>query len=207
MEMHNRCKKMQCTAVIIAGGQSRRMGIDKRFLTIGGESFIERMLRLASSFAREVIVSLATEEQASKLGTGDNFKVVLDENPGKGPAYALTTAAKHASYEYIAVMPVDSPLLEPELYYLLMREVRGYDAAVPVVRGFAEPLHAVYSTSALLSKAQAGSKSMMALLTLLNVNFVPEEKLSSAGIEMLSFLNVNTPEEYKKLREKVKKCR
>jgi len=207
MKMHNRNEKMLCTAVIFAGGQSRRMGKDKRFLTLDGESFIKRMLKVATRFAQEVIISLATEEQASQISAEYNFKVVLDEKPGKGPAYALISAAKHASYEYLAVMPVDSPLLEPELYYLLMREVKGYDAAVPIVRGFAEPLHAVYSKRALMAKSKEELKSMNALLTLLNVNFVPEEKLSREGIEMLSFLNINTPEEYKKLREKVKTCR
>jgi molybdopterin-guanine dinucleotide biosynthesis protein A len=208
MKMHNRDEKIQCTAVILAGGQSRRMGRDKRFLTFEGESFIERMFKLASCFAKEVIISLATEEQAETIHTSGNFKVVLDENPGKGPAYALISAAKNADYEYLAVMPVDSPLLEPELYHLLMREVKGYDAAVPLVNRMPEPLHAVYSKQSLLARAsEAEPGSMNALLSLLNVNFVEEEKLRIADPEMLSFLNINTPEDYKKLREKVKTCR
>jgi len=206
--MHNRNEKMRCTAVILAGGQSRRMGRDKRFLTLEGESFIERMLRLASGFAREVIISLATEEQTSQISAVGNFKVVLDENPGEGPAYALISAARHASYEYLAVMPVDSPLLEPEVYRLLMREVKGYDAAVPVVNRMPEPLHAVYSRQGLLARAsEAEPGSMHALLSLLNVNFVEEEKLRIADPEMLSFLNINTPEDYKKLRERVETCK
>ena len=202
MKMHNR-RKLRCTAVILAGGQSRRMGRDKRFLTLEGESFIERMLRLASGFAEEVVISLATEEQASEICAGE-FKVVLDESPGKGPAYALLTAAKHAAHEHIAVMPVDSPLLNPELYRILLQEVGGYEAAVPVVRGFPEPLHAVYRTRALLRVEAAQPRSARELLTLLNVNFVPEERLSSAGIDGLSFLNVNTPQEYTELRKRWK---
>lgn len=206
MKMHNRDEKMRCSAVILAGGQSRRMGRDKRFLTLDGESFIERLLKLASSFADEVLVSLAIEEQAERLPEG-SFRVVLDENPGMGPAHALITAAKRASFEVLAVMPVDSPLLEPQLYRLLLREIPGYDAAVPVVGGFAEPLHAVYSTQALITKGEGKPKSMNHLLKLLNVNFVTGEKLRSAGIDTKNFLNVNTPRDYERLKDRVKKCR
>ena len=203
--MHNRVEKVGCTAVVLAGGESRRMGRDKRSLTLEGQSFLERIVNLASGFAAEVIVSLATREQGDAVPA--NIKVVLDENPGEGPACALISAARQASYEYLAVMPVDAPLLKPEIYRLLMREVEGYEAAVPVVKGRPEPLHAVYSKQAVLSCAETRPRSVRALLSLLNVNFVPEEKLRIADPEMLSFLNINTPEDYKKLRERVEKCR
>ncbi len=199
MKMHNR-GRLECTAIIIAGGRSTRMGRDKRLLRLGGESFLERMLAIASGFAGEVILSLADEEQARKVPAG-RFRIVYDESPGKGPLYGLISAAKHAEFDVLAVMPVDSPLVDPELYTLLTEEVHGYDAAVPVVNKFPEPLHAVYIKNAIIRRCGEEIRSMNHLLKLLNVNFVPEEKIRGAGISMMSFVNVNTPEEYERLRE------
>ncbi len=201
MKMHNR-GKLRCTAIIIAGGQSKRMGRDKRFLKLGGESFIERVLKVASSFAMDVIVSLASREQADKLQGLKGFRVVLDEKPGRGPAQALVGAARHAKFNVVAVLPVDAPLVVPELYRVLIGELKGYDAAVPVLGGFPEPLHAVYNRRAVM--LPQAPESMNQLLNMLNVNFVPEEKLRREGIDTLSFMNVNTPEEYRKLVERWK---
>ncbi|NOZ57995.1 MAG: molybdenum cofactor guanylyltransferase [Euryarchaeota archaeon] len=202
--MHNRDTALGCTAIVIAGGQSRRMGRDKRFLSLGGESFLERVLKVASSVAGEVILSLAHESQVSGVEPG-SFRIVLDERPGMGPVHGLISAAREASFPLLAVMPVDSPLLDPGLYRLLLDELGDHEAAVPVVGGFAEPLHGVYRREAVLRAGAEKPGSMNHLLKMLNVNFVPEEKIRSAGVSMLSFVNVNTPEDYERLRER--ECR
>ena len=65
-----------------------------------------------------------------------------------------------------------------------------------------EPLFAVYSRACLPAAEdclRAGQKSLRALLDRVKVRYVPPEELTGFDLERI-FTNVNTPEEYERLK-------
>ena len=48
--------EIDVTGVLLAGGKSRRMGADKRYLVVGEQTLLERGLAVLSSIFQEVLV-------------------------------------------------------------------------------------------------------------------------------------------------------
>lgn len=94
------------TGIVLAGGQSSRMGRDKALLRWGGVSLLDRasdQLRLAGA-ARVIVCGRDAE------GSG-----VVDVSPGQGPLSALAQLVAVLEDGNVLVVPVDMPLLSPAL--------------------------------------------------------------------------------------------
>ncbi|NOZ82219.1 MAG: molybdenum cofactor guanylyltransferase [Euryarchaeota archaeon] len=190
---------MRCTAVVLAGGASRRMGSDKKLLRLNGRSFLEHVVEAARAAGEEVMVAVATAAQAEEVMRLCDARVVLDSHPGAGPAMALLSASAQASHECILSMPVDCPLLKPELYRLLAAELEHSSACIPEALGRLQPLHGAYRRSALAGLERV--RSMYQLAELLKARVLPESRVRSADPGLESFLNVNTPQDYRRILE------
>ena len=194
---------MRCTAVVLAGGASRRMGSDKKLLRLGGRSFLELVLEAAAEAGDEVLVAVATREQAREVAERCEVEVVLDSHPGAGPAMAMLSAAGVAKHECLLSMPVDCPLIKPGMYRLLVHELGAsaeHGACLPEAMGRVQPLHGAYRRDALRGVRRV--RSMHRLAELLNPLVVPESTVRTADPELESFLNVNTPRDYRMLVER-----
>ena len=186
------------TAVILAGGQSRRMGRDKLILTAGGETLLDRAVRRYASVFPRVLVSVASPEKFPELG--DNR--VFDVFPGAGPLAGLH-AGLLATGEDVFLTGADMPYSSPEKALLLSSLCGDADACVVTdADGRWEPLFGFYRAS-LLPKAEAllasGRRSMASLLSSVSLREVSLEELGE-GEDSLLLRNVNRPEDYEKLR-------
>jgi molybdopterin-guanine dinucleotide biosynthesis protein A len=104
---------------------------------------------------------------------------------------------------WVFIVSCDVPFLNNRVVERLFQEVEGYDAAVPVwPNGLLEPLHAVYSAKAALRTAftavKEGRFKNIAILRNLKINYVPIDSFRSVDSRFLSFLNINTLDEYQK---------
>ncbi len=190
---------MKVTGIILAGGKSKRMGRDKRTLEIKGSRFIDRVYSVFSEFCSQIIVSYSTPE--SKLDL--NAEAVFDEVANYGPVAGICSALKRARHEIVALAPVDTPALTSEVYMKMLRKIEGYNAVVPKNGRFIEPLIAVYRKEPLLESCtlsmKYGEKSVHKVVhRMKNVNFVDIREISP---DLLSFENVNTPEDYLRLKK------
>jgi len=133
------------SCIVLAGGRSIRMGVDKRGLRFGGETFLDIALRNARSISEDVIVSLGSEDQVD--GSLEVARLVYDDVRERGPLYGLTAALKVCKRPFAALLPVDAPLLNPEIYGIMV-DRRGVDDSIEAVvpHGFygLEPLYGVY---------------------------------------------------------------
>ncbi len=185
--------------MVLAGGASRRMGSDKKLLMLNGRSFLEHVLEAACRVGDEVMVAVATEAQAEVVRRLCDTRVVLDSAPGAGPAMALLSASAHASGECILSMPVDCPLVKPELYFMLAGELEHGNACIPEAYGRLQPLHGAYRRSAMAELKEA--RSMYQLAEMLEARVLPESAVRRADPQLESFLNVNTPRDYRRILE------
>jgi molybdopterin-guanine dinucleotide biosynthesis protein A len=188
-------KKISC--IILAGGKSKRMGIDKKFLLLEGKSLLEIAVEMGKSLSDEVIVSLGTVEQEKKvLARGLEVTTVVDLVQHKGPLAGLCTALRRCTKKYAAVIPCDTPLLKREVFLSLLEDCEEWDAVVPLVRGMPEPLVAVYRVEPMLKACEEAARAGR-----WKVGDVMEslKRKKYCPMDAVGFLNVNTPEDMREV--------
>jgi len=197
--MMNQDGRHNITGVILVGGKSRRMGRDKAFLQIAGKTLFERVLGIFSeSFDRIVLVGDRAERFA-----GYGLPILPDIYPGSALG-GLYTALSHAETEYIFVSSCDLPFPNREILLYLCSFRDGFDAVVPnTAHGF-EPLFALYAKSCLRPMRElleSGNFCAYAYYPQIRVRYVKGEELAHLDRDGRSFVNVNTPEEFEKIKE------
>ncbi|HEY2614506.1 MAG TPA: molybdenum cofactor guanylyltransferase [Chthoniobacterales bacterium] len=136
---------MTFSAVLLAGGESRRMGRDKATIEFEGQPLWKRQLELLRSLDPEKLFVSAR----ARLGwLPDNVGLLLDDPPSRGPLSGLTKALTAMRTTHLVALAVDMPFItagELENLLELATEDRG---VVPVVADRAEPLAAIYPATA-----------------------------------------------------------
>ena len=187
------------TAIILAGGHSRRMGEEKARLLIHREPLITRVARLLRMAFRRVAVVGPPELRDVTL----DAQIIPDLRPEQGPLAGMESAFGATRTTFLFVVGCDMPFISPAL--ALRMAARGYesdnvDAVVLHNERGPEPLHAVYRRdcqphiSALLDD---GERSLHSLLARVTVAEIPPDEQSRFDPQGLATLNVNTPEDWR----------
>ncbi len=134
------------TAIIMAGGKSRRMGTNKSQLPIGEETLIEHILKQLKQRFAKIIISANDIKRYSSLG----HQIVPDQIPDNGPVMGLISAVRAANDDLSFVQACDIPQTDYSLLRRMLAGADGYDAVIPQnPGGKVEPLFALYRKSAL----------------------------------------------------------
>jgi molybdopterin-guanine dinucleotide biosynthesis protein A len=182
------------TGVILGGGQSRRMGRDKRHLHWEGEPFLDRICRLMSPLFDEVLVVTAQEDyDCSRLPV----RLVTDKIHEKGSLGGLYTGLMEAKNHFIFVVACDMPFLLKES---IARVCLGPASDVLVVKlstGI-QPLHGRYSKRCAPIIEQMIKKGDLKIQNLLIYSEVAVEIMGESLFDDIdpyrrSFTNINTP--------------
>ena len=137
---------MEATLLVLAGGESRRMGRTKAWLEVGETTLVRWVAsRLAPAF-NEVVVSFAEPEQVEELVP---YRLVFDRKAAAGPLAGLEAGLSAARTEVVFAVACDMPYVTPELAAMAVAASSGCDAAIPRADGLAEPTCAAYRKSAL----------------------------------------------------------
>lgn len=191
-------------AIILAGGQSSRMGQDKTLLRLDGETMLERVYQIVSPLVSEIVIMLSQSQDRENI-TGrlsGNFKVGLDSTPLQGPLQGISDAVHLLpdTGRFIYILSCDLPYLTTTWLDSLRLSLLSNDQADIVCTssdGFKNPLIAVYRFP-VVKKAKtlvnSGKRSCLALLdSHLVINQEPQ------GEESLVTVNINTPDDYHKV--------
>jgi Molybdopterin-guanine dinucleotide biosynthesis protein A len=194
------------SCVVLAGGKSERMGRDKAFLVHRGKPFVFLVVRSALEVAEKVVVCIGNKNKEDFLRVLPNGVLVVNDSVNFGtPLSGIFTGFTLLKQGYCAVVACDMPLLKKQLLVHLFELAKGYDAAVPLWKdGALEPLLAVYRIEATLSAIKHAVKRgefspRQVVLHLKNVRYVDIEELRAVDPKLESFLNINTPEDYKRI--------
>ena len=181
------------TLIVAAGGKSTRMGRDKRFLPLDGESLLARTLRKGHAAGFPSIVLAAEGERSDLTVLAEEFGayLVTDDIPAQGPAAAIAAGLAAAETEWSLVLSGDMPFYDFELVRALLPEAEGETQVVlPTLLGYWQPLAALYrrDAGAVFAAAIArGDRKLGIILRELTVREVP--LTVDAGL----LFNVNTP--------------
>jgi molybdopterin-guanine dinucleotide biosynthesis protein A len=183
-------------AVILAGGKNSRMGENKAYLTLAGETFLARMTGQLSQF-EELLISADNAGKYAEAG----LAVVEDLHPECGPIGGIYSALCACRSDYLLVVSCDMPLFKKELAQYLTEFVSdSYDALVLSTRdGQIEPLCAIYAKhikDIFKTQIEAGNYSMRGVLDKVRVCRVP---IFDTDFPDEVVKNVNTPQEYQQL--------
>jgi molybdopterin-guanine dinucleotide biosynthesis protein A len=111
--------------VILAGGRSSRMGVDKATLKVNGMLLIDRM--------RELLDSLGIDDVYVSGDVKGYKNCIKDTAQYGGPARAIVnTIQSLKGYDAALVVPVDMPLLSKEVLKLLLKENSCYFQGYPM---------------------------------------------------------------------------
>ena len=187
----------ELTLIVAAGGRSTRMGTDKRFLPLDGETLLARMLRKGSAAGFHSVVLAAEGERSDLAALAEEYGayLVTDEIPAQGPAAAIAAGLAAAKTEWALVLSGDMPFYDFELVRALLPEATGDTQVVlPTISGYWQPLAALYRRDAGTAFAAAIARGDRKLGIILRELTVKELPLTvDAGI----FFNVNTPASYR----------
>src|SRR5262249_20887164 len=140
-------RAMSLGAVILCGGESRRMGRPKAWLPFGSERLLQRVVRLVATVAEDVAVVAAPGQDLPPLPAPGI--VARDPVRGRGPLQGLAAglAALPDRVELAYATATDVPFLHPEWVKLQARLIGNHDLAMPYCQGYHHPLAALYRRS------------------------------------------------------------
>lgn len=183
--------------LLLTGGASRRMGIDKALLEVDGRRLAERGASVLAAVCEPVL----------EVGPGvSGLPAVREDPPGQGPLAALGAGlaelARLGHDGPVVALAVDMPFAGVDLLRLLA-ERPGPATAVPVAGGEPQPLCARYGPEARAAVPRllaAGERSLRALLAVVEVGWVPPAEWEPVGGPD-AFRDLDTPEDLAGLRQ------
>lgn len=179
---------------VLAGGRSSRMGTNKAFLEIGGQTLLARALSVVSSACGSATI-IGDPATFSEFGS-----VLPDTFPGCGPLGGIHAALSHSRAQLNFILAVDMPFVSVDLIRFLMAKAAKNSAIVTVPRSQSrlQPLCAVYRREFgdhAERSIRAGHYKINPLFQTIPVHVIDEQELSAAGFSERNFINVNTPED------------
>lgn len=190
--------KSSMSSIILAGGQSRRLGRDKALEQMGSQTLICRVIDCVSRLTSETIIVVADQSRGESLPLAEDDRVVLDIYPGCGSLGGIFSGLSAAREDWGLVVACDMPFLNPELLMYLLSLRDGFDAVVPVLAGRPEPTHALYAKTCLPhieQRLKNHDLKISGFFENVRVKYVLEEDIARIDPEFLSFFNVNTPDD------------
>lgn len=200
------------TSIVLAGGESSRLGFDKALEVLSGKSLIQWVIDRLAGLSTEIIVvasgrdcpdelrgaldpGLGRQLAAARCPKSVAVKVVGDVYPSVGALVGIYSGLAASSASRAIVVGCDMPFLNAGLLGYMVGVSPAFDVVVPRTAKGVEPLCAVYSKSCLgsiRSLLQRNELRIGQLLNMVKVRYVDEEEIARFDPEHLSFFNINT---------------
>jgi len=182
-----------CTAIILAGGESKRMGQDKASLIFEGQTLLARAEQRLTPLFEHVLVSVREQRSDTHLSQ------ILDKSESRAPMIGIIAALEAAETDWLFVVGVDMPFLSPRLVCFMAEQRKGYDAVLAEVGGKLQPLLAFYRKEACLPAMQAriaqNKRSLIQLIPHIHANILSEHDLLRLDASQQSFIDFDTKDD------------
>lgn len=188
---------------ILAGGESRRMGVNKARLLVEGVPMIERVLRTLSAVTDDVSIVTNTPEAYLMLGFPLLGDLRRDASRGAGPLAGIEAALSATTRSFSLIVACDLPFLTAGFLSLLLQYRQDAQIVVPETTGVQKSqLHsmcAVYQASVypvVTGLLDHGERRMETLLEHTTVRRIRASEYAHLPHSNRLLMNVNTPDDF-----------
>jgi len=181
-----------CTAIILAGGKSQRMGCDKAMLPFAHQPLIQSVISVIQPLFPATIISVREYRPEIRLPQ------ICDRQADGGPLMGLLSAMSDIKTSWAFVVGCDMPFVSSALVQQLATQRFQQQAVIPMVHGQLQPLSAFYARSCIpLMRASfsLGDKSLLGAIQHLKVSYVDETKMIQTDPLLRSFFDLDTPQD------------
>ena len=188
------------TGVILAGGESTRMGKNKAFIEINGKRIIDRTVSLFREVFDDVLLVTNTPLDYIEL----KVRIVTDLVSGKGSLGGIYTGLFFSSSPKAFFVGCDMPFLDRRVIQYFLGLAQTADIVVQRTKDYWQPLHAIYPRTLLKPierLLQQGELKIIKTYQGMRVREVTGKELKRFDPDLHTLSNFNTPEELKKLLE------
>jgi len=189
-------EQLKISAAILAGGANKRFnGKTKANIQISGVRIIARTVKILHDIFDDIVIVTNTPDEFKGF---NSFTVVPDEIKNVGPLGGIQAALKAAKNDAVFVFASDMPCISSELVrnHIDFYNRRRCDAAIPRIKDFKEPLHAIYHKriESQLTEFLSGANkySIENFIKDLNVRY---HNLDDLENNRKAFVNINTPQD------------
>jgi molybdopterin-guanine dinucleotide biosynthesis protein A len=180
------------SAILLAGGRSRRMGVDKATVQIEGEPLWQRQIGILRGMPVE---SVRLSVNSVPAWRPVEVEVIADTSPSRGPLSGVAAGLGRLKTSHLLVLAIDLPRMTAEHLRKLWRMARPGVGVIPQNGEYFEPLCAIYPVEALALAEQmlnAGDASLQTLARkLVDCSQARIHRLREP--EAALYLNMNTP--------------
>jgi len=184
-------KREEATLIILAGGEGQRMGFPKHELPMGETNILEWIHhRLGDLFAETIVVGRGISISNQEI------RIAEDGYSERAALVGIHAGLTASRTDLTFVVACDMPHVEPGLVSHLLCAAADADVVVPVIRGYREPLCAVYRTTCLPPIARSiehGILKIVHFYTEVRVREIREQEIREFDPNLRSFVNLNTP--------------
>jgi molybdopterin-guanine dinucleotide biosynthesis protein A len=183
---------MKISAVLLAGGKSRRMGQDKAAILFRNAPLWQNQIDLLRKLQFE---KLFVSTPADPPWRPADIEFVPDKQPSRGPLSGIAAALSRLQSGHLLVLAIDMPFMTESYLRGLCQKVAGGGGVVPMIENRAEPLAAIYPRDAYDEVVDALSGSDFSLQSLVR-KLVAAGKLQPIQVcdeEKACFRNLNEP--------------
>lgn len=184
-----------CTALILAGGRSSRMGRDKAMLPFGQTTVIQTLIDTLHPLFASTLLSVRAPRPEL------NLPQVCDATEAGGPLGGLICGLAEIRTNWAFVIACDMPMIRPAMIHLLATQRAHQHAVVAIVQGHVQPFAAFYSTRCLpllRTCFNAGQLGITSALQQLTMTCMDEADLIRADPGLNSFFDLDTPEDWER---------
>ena len=188
------------SAIVLAGGSSKRLGQDKALVKLGARTLIEIVLEKLLRISDDVILSTDDFGKFAFL----SVRMVRDLYNEAGVLGGLYSGLRAAKSPFAVVVACDMPFLNLDLLRSMIIRAPGHDVVVPRLSTGIEPLHAIYARTCLepiRETLEDGRLRVVDFWDRVRVRYLDENEIEALDPKKLSFFNINTPEDLDRARE------
>jgi molybdenum cofactor guanylyltransferase len=185
---------MNISAVLLAGGESRRMGKDKATMLYRGKPLWQIQLELLRQLTpQEIFVSARSDPDWRPTGV----QFIADDPPSRGPLSGLAASIERITTSHLLVLAIDMPQMNKKYLESLCAQIEQGCGIVPKIGDRTEPFAAIYPREAALHIRNALTGPDFSLQSLIR-HLIAKGKLQAISLEERDrklFLNVNSSSE------------
>ena len=185
---------MTLSAVLLAGGKSRRMGQDKAMMRFG----VAPLWQIQLDLLRKVQpTELFISAQIDPVWRPADVKFAPDNQPARGPISGIAATLSRMNTDHLLAFAIDMPFMTENYLRELREHIGPNRGVVPTIEDRFEPLAAIYPRSAHVDFADALFGNDFSLQPLVK-KLVAGGKLQPIQIsdeERQLFRNLNEPQD------------